>query len=187
MPSPRPRAAAARPLLALLLNLVLGLSAAPHDGVDEYALKAAFLGKFVKYVIWPAENGRAADAPFVVGVFGSDPFGARIDDAFRDKRVGSHPVAVRRFHDASELAGARMLFVPAAQAARLAEIREATRSGSVLLIGEAPDFAAHGGVINFYLEGTRLRFEINVEAAARESLKISSDLLKLARIVARRD
>ncbi|MCH6580095.1 MAG: YfiR family protein [Nitrospinae bacterium] len=39
------------------------------------------------------------------------------------------------------------------------------------------------GAFNFYLEEGKVRFEINDCAARRENLKISSKLLRLARIV----
>ena len=56
-------------------------------------------------------------------------------------------------------------------------------ASGVLTIGEAEGFAAQGGIINFKMEEGRVRFEINVEAATRENLRISSKLLTLAEIV----
>ena len=56
-------------------------------------------------------------------------------------------------------------------------------SGPVLTVGEMPEFAEKGGVIRFKVEQDRIRLEINVAAAARSRLRISSQLLKLARIV----
>jgi hypothetical protein len=44
-------------------------------------------------------------------------------------------------------------------------------------------FGERGGVIRFRTEKNRIRLEINLGAAARARLKISSELLKLARIV----
>ena len=44
-------------------------------------------------------------------------------------------------------------------------------------------YAAQGVMVNFYPERNKVRFETNVDAARRAGLKISSHLLKLARIV----
>jgi hypothetical protein len=44
-------------------------------------------------------------------------------------------------------------------------------------------FAERGGVIRFRMDGDRVRLEINPSAAARAQLKISAELLMLARIV----
>ena len=152
------------------------------DGVDEYQLKAAFIGKFVKYVTWPAER-LEGDAPLVVGVLGQDPFGDKLEAAFKSRKPDERRVVVRRFSTLDGLESAHVLFVPAQEAERLGDVLRSTRDASLLLIGESTDFAARGGVINFYLEGDKLRFEINTDSAKRQKLKVSSDLLKLARIV----
>lgn len=153
------------------------------EGVDEYQLKAAFIGKFVKYVAWPPERLGGNDAPLVVGVFGQDPFGDKLEAAFKNRKSEERPVVVRRFHGLEGLVAAHVLFVPAREAGRLGEILHSSRDASLLLIGESDGFAAGGGVINFYLESDKLRFEINTESVRRQKLKVSSDLLKLARIV----
>jgi hypothetical protein len=153
------------------------------EGVDEYQLKAAFVGKFVKYVTWPVERLRESDAPLVVGVLGQDPFGDKLEAAFRNRKSDERPVLVRRFTGIDGLAEAHVLFVPERETPRLGEVLRAVKDAGLLLIGESDGFAARGGVINFYLEGDKLRFEINTESAKRQRLKVSSDLLKLARIV----
>jgi hypothetical protein len=51
-----------------------------------------------------------------------------------------------------------------------------------LTVGEAEGFAISGGVINFYTQNNKLRFEINPDAAERAGLRISSQLLRLSRV-----
>ena len=182
-----PRHAAVRVLarclcaLAVLLGVAAGGSGA--EGVDEYQLKAAFIGKFVKYVSWPADRLGPNDSPLVIGVFGQDPFGDKLEAAFKSRKSDERPVVVRRYQRLESLEAAHVMFVPAREAGRLGEILDSAKDGSLLLIGESEGFAARGGVINFYLDGDKLRFEINTESAKRQKLKVSSDLLKLARIV----
>jgi hypothetical protein len=53
----------------------------------------------------------------------------------------------------------------------------------ILIIGEWPGFARNGGMINFYLEKEKVRFEVNRQAITTAGLSISSDLLNLSRIV----
>jgi hypothetical protein len=52
-----------------------------------------------------------------------------------------------------------------------------------LTVGESADFLSLGGMINFVLEEDRVSFEINLEAAERHRLKLSSKLLAVARVV----
>ncbi len=66
----------------------------------------------------------------------------------------------------------------------MAKILEILQGAHVLTVGETDRFAQSGGMINFVLEENRVRFEINVEAADRAGLKISSKLLELAHVVA---
>ena len=62
----------------------------------------------------------------------------------------------------------------------MTEIVKALRGASVLSVSDIEEFCPSGGVIAFAMEGQRVRFRINVNAAARANLKISSKLLQLA-------
>jgi hypothetical protein len=55
---------------------------------------------------------------------------------------------------------------------------------SILTVGESSDFAKQGGMIGFCMDdNNKVRFDINVDAASRARLKISSRLLLLAKTV----
>jgi hypothetical protein len=45
------------------------------------------------------------------------------------------------------------------------------------------DFAQRGGVINLTMKDRKVRFDINIDAAERAGLTVSSKLLKLSNIV----
>ncbi len=173
-----------------VLGVALAASSAraqPDEALEinrEYAIKAAYLYNFGRYVEWPAESFKDGQAPFVIGILGPDPFGALLDEIASGKRVEGRRIVVRRFPSMSNYVPCHILFVPAAagpdeKAAALAK----TRGGSVLLVGDEPGFARQGAAIGFYLEANRVRFEINAEVAKRHRLRISSKLLSLGRIV----
>ncbi len=48
-----------------------------------------------------------------------------------------------------------------------------------------PQFAKRGGMVQFLLDGGKVRFEVNLAATQRVGLNLSSDLLKLAIAVRR--
>jgi hypothetical protein len=152
-------------------------------GPGEYEIKAAFLHKFTKYVTWPEKAFERSDSPLIIAVVGRDPFGSILDETLRDKVAGTHPIEVHRFRSVRELGRCHMLFVPASEALRGREIAAHYRGTSTLIVGESEGFARKGGTINFFLEGKRLRFEINTDAVERVGVDISSQLLKHARIV----
>jgi hypothetical protein len=173
------------------LTVGTGLAQEPSDdgsGVDrEYAIKAAYLYQFGRYVQWPVEAFASKGAPLVIGVLGTDPFGNILEEIARSKRIGDRPIAVHRFASMAEYTPCNILFIPASVSPeqKAAAIQKARRS-PVLIVGEEPDFAEHGGTVNFFLEENKIRFEINAEAANRNQLKISSKLLSLAKIVPRK-
>ena len=181
-----------RPSLRLLfLQMILFSSAFNFPRVlpaqlrpsSEYELKAAFLFNFAKFVDWPPNTFAGPDAPFLVCVLGTDPFGGTLDNALRGKVIAEHPAGVARLKRVSDISGCQILFVAASESHLLPEVLAKIRGQYVLVIGESDDFASSGGAIQFTLEENRVRFFINPDAADRAGLKISSKLLALAKIV----
>ena len=53
----------------------------------------------------------------------------------------------------------------------------------VLTVGDTADFASEGGIIGLRLDGERIRLSVNLTAAERAKVRISSRLLSLATII----
>ena len=53
----------------------------------------------------------------------------------------------------------------------------------VLTVGDSAGFCQRGGAINFYLEDGKVRFEMNLDVIERLGLRVSSSLMRLARLV----
>ena len=96
----------------------------------------------------------------------------------RDKKV-----IARRFSRIEDTVGCHILFIGSSEKNRLGEILLALKGQNVLTVGDTPGFAERGAMINFRIEDSKVRFEINVDAAERAGLSVSSNLLKLATIV----
>ena len=162
-----------------------GWSSAQVPGANrEYPLKAAFLYNFGNYVEWPTEAFASADAPFVLGIMGPNPFGAILTEVAATKKLHGRSIVIRHIAAASEAAECQILFIGATvgEADRQAAV-EATRGIPVLIVGETPGLAEQGAVVNFFVEQNKVRFEINVQAAHERHLKISSKLMSLAKVV----
>ncbi len=157
---------------------------APTD--REYAIKAAYLYQFGRYVQWPDDTFPHDKAPLIIGVLGADPFGNVLAEIARTKQIDGRPIVVQRFASMADYTPCHILFVcsSAGPEQTLDAIKEARKS-PVLLVGEEPGFAQQGGTVNFFVDDNRVRFEINTDAAKQEQLKISSKLLSLAKIVER--
>ena len=150
---------------------------------ERHKEKAVFLYNFAKFVEWPAESFSDADAPIIIGILGNDPFGKVIDGAIKDKTVKGRKLSIKRFEKIEDVAVCHILFISSSEEKYLPAIMETLKDSSILTVGEVKQFAQRGGIINFILKENKIRFEINVDAAERAKLKISSKLLKLATIV----
>jgi hypothetical protein len=158
----------------------LATAAAVHARGDEYQLKAAFLLNFARLVEWPPAFRPAPGAPMVLGVLGDSEVAEALAAGLVGAAAGDHPIEVRNLEDPSQVAGCHIVFLAGAERDDGAIL--AARGNAALSVGQRDDFTRRGGVINFYTESSRLRFEINTRAANAAGLKISSRLLRLARI-----
>ena len=169
-------------LSACTLALALVPAAAQADS-REYQIKAAFLENFIQFVTWPSNAFANNDAPFCIGVLGEDPFGAALEQTVSGEAVDHHKVVVQRLRRIEDCKECQMIFVCRSEKKDLQAILAKLDSSPVLTVSEMHGFAQEGGAINFYLEGTKLRFEINPVEAQRRKLKISAQLLNLGKIV----
>jgi hypothetical protein len=143
-------------------------------------VKAAYLSNFGRFVEWPATAKGTPNAPFNVCILGEDPFGAALDAALAGETIDQAPLVARRILRPEDAVNCRVLFISSSEEDRLKTILADLDKASVLTVGDSPEFARHGGMIQFVLEGNRVRFEINLPAARRVGLNLSSELLKLA-------
>lgn len=171
-------------LLRLAIALML-LSSSAHSQAGtatEYQVKAAFLYNFAKFVEWPTEAFSQPSAPFHLCVFGDDPFEGELERIVREKTIGGRPLRVLQPKRADRARGCHILFVASSDRKKVRSLLEALSGSTTLTVGDTSEFTRLGGMINFLVEGGRVRFEINPEAAQENRLRISAKLLSLARI-----
>jgi hypothetical protein len=176
---------AASALGIFLAGALAGQEKAPTSTgqVPEYALKAAFLLNFAKYVEWPAHSFEDPGDPILVAVLGRDPFGPELEAVLKGKVVRGRPLKVRRIGRPSDLGDVHIVFVPRAEERRLADVLARAVPSAMLVVGESKEFCRAGGAISILIENDKPRIEANPDAAARAALKIDAKLLKVAKIV----
>lgn len=176
----------------------------------EYRIKAAFIFNFMKFTEWPREKEPKADANAVapealsmkIGILGKNPFGKSFLP-IQEKTIREHPIEViefpgfyefsRRYGSLKEAArvysleyfkplkSCHVLCLCESEKPVLAALMELLRqTEGILTIGDFPRFIDEGGMIGFRKEDNKIRFEINLKESERQSLRISSQLLKLA-------
>ncbi len=196
---------------ALLLIASLPATARADAATErEYQLKAAFLYNFIMFIdsprlTPPEEKARKEEAekPILIGIIGKDPFGEAFEP-LKSKEVRDRPVMVKRFkglklpvdteeldedefEDLEAIKECHILFVCASERPHLAAILAPVRRYSLLTVSDMPGFLDAGGIVNFVIEEKKVRFEINVAAAARANLEIRSKLLRLAKRIVKTD
>jgi len=171
-----------RPLVWLLLAamspaLTPAITPALADTSLEYAVKAAYLTKFVPFIDWPDASFPSANAPVTLCILGADPFGAVIDKS-ASSATGARPLAVRRIPTADAAAGCHIVYTADAQAL------DALQGKPLVTVTDSAS-PAHG-VINFVILDNHVRFDIDDATAEKNGIRISSKLLELAHAVTRK-
>jgi YfiR/HmsC-like len=177
----RPAGLAARFFLCALLIWLA--PSALRAQTKEYQVKAAFLFNFAQFVSWPETAFTNADEPFQIGVLGENPFSGDLNETIRGEAIHGHKMVIMESRQVENLAGCQIIFISKSEAAHADEVFTKLGSRPVLTISEVSGFARRGGVINFYRDGSKVRFEINPDAAEKNGLKLSSELLSVGKII----
>ena len=174
-------------LLPLFAAAWLGAAFGPavaqaQAAAPEYDVKALFLFNFTKFVEWPQAAFTDEHSPLKLCVLGENPF-AKAVKVLADEEVGGRKLTFQHLESGNSLETCHVLFISRSERDRLPQILAGLHNAPVLTVSEMPAFIEQGGMINFILEGSKVRFDINQEAAERAGLKISSRLLALAKHV----
>ncbi|MGB6472498.1 MAG: YfiR family protein [Candidatus Sulfotelmatobacter sp.] len=150
---------------------------------SEYQVEAAYLYNFGRFVEWPAKDTTPRITSFTICVLGEDPFGQALDTTLAGETIGNQRVTARRISSPQMAVDCQILFISSSEAHRLNKIIEALDKNAVLTVSDIPQFSKHQGMIQFVSEENRIRFEVNLTAAQRAGLTLSSELLKVATVV----
>ena len=153
--------------------------ASPQEPSREYLIKAALLYKFAKFTKWPADTFVDSDAPLRLCILGEDPFGPALR-TIEGKRIRQRQLLVRRLSALPEAERCHLMFVSQSEEESLDGIIAFLGNQPVLTVADIPAFADQGGVINLKVIDDRNQFDVNMEAANRAGLILSSKMLRLA-------
>ena len=170
-------------LLAMSVWTSPARAAGQPDAPSEYQVKAAFLYNFANFVDWPDAVFADNDQAIVIGILGEDPFGPDLDAIIKGRKIGNRPLRVQREEYIEDLLDTQILFLSQSEEDYLSEILDELGERPILTVSDIKDAASQGVMIGFVSEGNRVVFEMNLDAAEQADLRISSRLLKLAKIV----
>jgi len=136
--------------------------------------KAEYIYHVMEYVRWPS-------APKLnVCLFGPDPFGSVLDQAGQGKTIKGRPIHIKRITAIEERFGCHAIyFSPKLGLGAIQEQLKNVPKG-VLTMSDKKNFALNGGMIELVTKNAKVIFNINHTQAKLASVRISSDLLKIA-------
>lgn len=169
-------------LILLAVNRSISSAQPQRKPPLEYQIKAAFLFNFTRFIHWPASAYASADAPFVIGIMGNDPFGSYLDDLVNGEQIDGHSIVIRRYPNGGDISGCRLLFINIAAPARLKAILSSAAQQNTLTVSDADNFIKAGGMIRFFKEDNRIKMEIKLAATKTAQLDISAKLLQVANV-----
>jgi hypothetical protein len=186
-PCPIPRHPARPAVVALALcftTALLLLGVAPRaTAQSEDQVMAAFLLNFARYVEWPENAFDRPDSPVRICMVDAEGLGAVVAETVAGKTVGGRALEVAEPGRLEATAGCHVVFIGRAYDATPGDAVAALGGSNAFSIADHEGFASQGGIANFYREDNRIRFAINPSAARKAGLKISSRLLRLAKVV----
>ncbi len=141
-------------------------------------LQSVFIYNFIKYMEWP-DNYQTGD--FVIGVLGNSPIVSSLNSMAQHKKTfGNQPIKIKIFYSPSQIQKCHILFIPKKNSAKITQAVNKIGTNSTVIITEDENMLPKGATINFVIKNNRQRFELSRENAAKQRVKVSAYLVKLA-------
>lgn len=175
--------------------------AQPVDPERIAAVKAGMVVNFIRYTTWP--EGAFADeaAPIVLSVVGETEIDEALGRAVEGVLINGRRIEIRHveypppaegasapaaadveaFYD--KLRESQAVFFGAGETDRIEELLEAVKDSNVLTASDIDDFAEKGGMLGLTIRDRRVAFDANEGEIKEADLQVSSQVLKLARVV----
>lgn len=172
-------------LLTLVVCLTLFSPAYGYgqsETLKEYDVKAVFLYKILRYIEWPLESDLHSSPNITLCILGDDPFGESLE-IIKGQSIQGRKLIVKHFVTSRKGLQCHVVFLSASVHDQVPQLSASFKRTHTLIMGDSLGYASRGVMVNFYLEQGKVRFESNIASVNDSGLKISSKLLKLARII----
>lgn len=169
--------------LAILGCVMAIAGSSPAKAAEEYELKARLLQIMGSHVTWPRPVPEDPSRPFVIGVLGASPFGNYLDEACRGKVIQSRAIKVVYLDTPRNpaLTDCSILFICGSETSRLPSVLGQCKGKPIFLMGDTPDFARKGVMLNILVVAGKMALEINLKAARSNGIEISPAFLSLSK------
>lgn len=146
---------------------------------EERRVKAGFLYKFLGYTEFPSTAFGDQASPVLIGVAGSDDMLAELARTVAGRTLNGRTIIVKAVREGDNPGALHLLFVAGNDPARVARVLR-TVPGMLLTVSECDDGLQQGSVINFKMVDEHVRFDVSLDAAEKNNVRLSSRLLGVA-------
>ncbi len=157
-----------------LTVLLLPTPASAGQPSLEAAIEATYLYKLGPFISWPTDR---SGKPFAICIVGEDPFGAVLDQAIAGQTVQDRPIEIFRVDTIGSGSACDIAYLGGSSSQSIANALRAVRGAAIFTVTDDADTP---GMADFTIQGGRVRFRIDQDAARESGLSISSKLLNLA-------
>ena len=149
----------------------------------EHKIKAAYLYNFTKFTKWPLQQtSEHAGTTFGICILGQDPLVGAIE-RLNDKTTAGYRVVVTIIDNVPQKNQCQLLYISQSEKHQLSPVLQAVAELPVLTVSDMEGFIVEGGCIELAMINGKVIFNINLQAVQRAQLKMSAQLLELAKVV----
>lgn len=141
----------------------------------EYAVKAAYLLNFARYIEWPYELERRRGRQMTICSWRSDSFEGATTE-LEKRYLGDLKVVFSTIQNSSDVENCDLLFFKSQTEPELTAMSALLESNHVVSVTEN----SLTGILNFEIVDGQVRFDCNLSIAQRTGVRLGSQLLKLA-------
>ncbi len=145
-------------------------------------MKILLLNQFIHFINWPNDRLSTSEQ-FNIGFIGDSPLLTQRMYIHKKIRIPGKEIGILRVTEPNQIKECQILVIAASEAGRLNEIIAVTANRPILTISHAGGFCHRGVLINFFNIGSKIKFEINMEAIKKSGLDFSSKIFKMAKII----
>jgi len=168
-------------ILAVILFCMAGTVQAQFSPEE---VKGEFVERFSRFVEWPTSLSKGdSTEPFVVIIAGNCNFEKNISRAFHKRLINGRKPVVRVIPSGAQIPKCDLVFLAKSEKNNLERLLSFFSGKPVLTVADTKGFGERGVHINLFEEGDHARFEINLASVRKSGLKISSRLLRHAKII----
>ena len=147
------------------------------------AIKASMLNGLIGYTNWPKQ---VPGSSFVVGIIGQHrEFSTELRRIFQKKPLSyGRKLKIRKITLDSLLECDVIVLLGDANR-QAGKVISSVTGLPILTVSDQVNFTSLGGHVNFFKDNDKLRFQINWQSTTSSKLKISSRLLRVAKVVSK--